>query len=214
MLEIGRGMGKQVAALVTDMSQPLGRTIGNSLEVIEAIETLKGRGPKDLESLSIELAAWMLSLSGPDNLEQSRAKVRAAVTSGAGLRKLQQLIERQGGDPRVGDDPALLPRARETFVLKAAQDARVGGITCRAIGEAAMRLGAGRDTLESAIDPAVGIVVHKKCGELVIEGEPLLTVHYNDRGRLERAMPLLEKAVRLAPEAPAPVPLIRDVLHG
>ena len=214
MLEIGRGMGKQVAALITDMSQPLGRTIGNSLEVSESIETLKGRGPKDLESLSIELAAWMLSLSGVDSLEQARAKVRTAVSSGTGLRKLQQLIERQGGDPRVCDEPSLLPRAKETFVLKASHDARVGGIACRSIGHAAMLLGAGRETLESAIDPAVGIVLHKKCGELLIEGEPLLTVHYNERSRLDQALPLIEKAVRLAPEAPAATALIRDVLHS
>ena len=215
MLEIGRGMGKQVAALVTDMSQPLGRAVGNSLEVAECIDTLKGRGPKDLESLSVELSAWMLSLSGvSDSLEQARAKVRQVLTSGHGLRKLQQLIERQGGDPRVCDDPALLPRARETVVIKAAKDARVGAIACRAIGQAAMLLGAGRDTVESTIDPAVGVILHKKCGELVIEGEPLLTIHTNDPGRLERARGLLEQAVRLAPEAPTPVPLIRDVLHS
>jgi pyrimidine-nucleoside phosphorylase len=215
MLEIGRGMGKQVAALITDMSQPLGRSVGNSLEVAEAIDTLKGRGPKDLESLSIELSAWMLSLSGTaDTLEQARAKARQALQNGQGLRKLQQLIERQGGDPRVCDDPALLPRARETFVIKAQYDARVGAMTCRSLGIAAMLLGAGRETLESAIDPAVGIVLHKKCGELVIQGEPLLTVHYNEPARLARAMPLLERAVRLAPEAPAPVALIRDVLHS
>jgi pyrimidine-nucleoside phosphorylase len=215
MIAIGQAMGKAVAALVTDMSQPLGRAVGNSLEVAEAIDTLKGRGPKDLESLSIELSAWMLSLSGiSDTRELARAKVRQALSNGLGLRKLQQLIERQGGDPRVCDDPALLPRARETFVVKAERDARVGAIACRSIGIAAMLLGAGRETLDSIIDPAVGVVVHKKCGELVIEGEPLLTIHYNEPGRLERAMPLLEHAVRLAPEAPAPAPLIRDVLHA
>ncbi|HVQ28815.1 MAG TPA: thymidine phosphorylase, partial [Vicinamibacteria bacterium] len=128
MIDIGRGMGKHVAALITDMSQPLGRTVGNALEVAECIETLKGRGPKDLESLSIELSAWMLSLAGVDSIEQARSRVRNAINTGQGLRKLQQLIERQGGDPRVCDDPGLLPRARDTVVLKATHDARVGHI--------------------------------------------------------------------------------------
>jgi pyrimidine-nucleoside phosphorylase len=214
MIDIGRGMGKQVAALITDMSQPLGRTVGNSLEVAESIETLKGRGPKDLESLSVELSAWMLSLAGVDSLEQARSRVRQAMNSGAGLRKLQELIERQGGDPRVCDDPALLPRARDTVVLKATHDARVGSIACRSIGHAAMLLGAGRETVESTIDPAVGVVLHKKCGELVIEGEPLVTIHYNEPKRLDLALPLLERAVRLAPEAPAATPLIRGVVHS
>jgi len=215
MLEIGRGMGKQVAALITDMSQPLGRAVGNSLEVIECIETLKGRGPKDLESLSLELSAWMLSLAGHvDSLEQARARVRTALTSGAGLRRFQQMIERQGGDPRVCDDPSLLPRAKETFVLKAAQDGRMGRVGCRAIGQASMILGAGRETLESAVDPAVGVVLHKKGGELVIEGEPLVTVHYNDARRLALAMPLIEGAVSVSREATPLTPLIRDVLHS
>jgi pyrimidine-nucleoside phosphorylase len=215
MLEIGRGMGKQVAALITDMSQPLGRAVGNSLEVIESIETLKGRGPKDLESLSVELAAWMLSLAGAaDSLEQARSKVRTALASGAGLRKFQQMIERQGGDPRVCDDPSLLPRARETFVINAPHDGRMGRVGCRAIGQAAMILGAGRETVESTIDPAVGIVLHKKGGELVIEGEPLLTVHFNDPHRLSLAMPLIGGAVKLTREAPPLTPLIRGVLHS
>jgi pyrimidine-nucleoside phosphorylase len=215
MLEIGRGMGKQVAALITDMNQPLGRAVGNALEVSESIETLKGRGPKDLESLSIELAAWMLSLAGSaDSIEQARSKVRAALASGTGLRKLQQLIERQGGDPRVCDDAGLLPRAKETMVIKADHDARMGRIGCRAIGHAAMLLGAGRETLESAIDPAVGVILHKKTGELVIGGEPLITIHYNEKRRLDQALPILEAAIRLAPEAPPGSPLIRDVLHS
>jgi pyrimidine-nucleoside phosphorylase len=214
MLDIGKGMGKKVAALVTDMSQPLGRAVGNSLEVEESIETLKGRGPKDLESLSIELTAWMLHLSGAcSGLEQARVKVRSALGSGAGLKKLQQLIERQGGDPRVCDDPKRLPRARETEVIRAPEDGRVAQIACRAIGRGAMRLGAGRETVDSRIDPAVGVVLHKKVGELVTQGEPLLTIHYGDRARLEHARALLDGAYRLAPEAPPLTPLIRDVLQ-
>jgi len=213
MVTIGRGMGKKVAALITDMDQPLGRTAGNALEVVECIETLKGRGPKDLESLSIELAAWMLFLGGAQNaLDAARQKVRAALASGAGLRKLQEVIELQGGDPRVCDDTGRLPRARETVEVKAARDARVARIACRSVGQAAMLLGAGRETVSSPIDPAVGLTIHKKVGDLVIQGEPLFTLHVNDRRRLDEARALLEQAMTLAPEAPLRKPMIQAVL--
>jgi pyrimidine-nucleoside phosphorylase/thymidine phosphorylase len=213
MLEIGQGMGKKVAALITDMSQPLGRQIGNALEVEEAIATLKGRGPKDVESLSIELASWMLYLAATPTLDQARSRVRAVLSSGAGLRKLQTLIEHQGGDPRVCDDTRRLPRAQETHVIPSPGDGRVGQIGCRAIGRGAMRLGAGRATVDSRIDPAVGVVLHKKVGELVVQGEPLMTIHYNDRTKLEHALPLFEGAYRLVLEAPPLTPLIRDMLQ-
>jgi pyrimidine-nucleoside phosphorylase len=213
MVTIGRGMGKKVAALITDMDQPLGRTAGNALEVAECIETLKGRGPKDLESLSIELAAWMLFLAGTTSaLDAARHKIREALTSGAGLRKFQQIVELQGGDPRVCDDPGRLPRARETVELKAERDGRVARIACRSVGQAAMLLGAGRETVSSAIDPAVGLTVHKKVGDLVIQGEPLFTVHVNERRRLEEVLLLLKQAMTLAAEAPERKPMIQAVL--
>jgi pyrimidine-nucleoside phosphorylase len=213
MVEIGRGMGKKVAALITDMSQPLGRTVGNSLEIAECIETLKGRGPKDLESLSLELAAWMLFLGGAcAALDQARGKVRDALSSGAGLRKFQEVIELQGGDPRVCDDLSALPKARETVELKAPTDGRVTRIACRAVGHAAMLLGAGRETVESRVDPAVGVVLHKKVGDLVITGEPLMTLHVNDRRRLDEALALLGRSVELAHDALPATPLIRMVL--
>jgi pyrimidine-nucleoside phosphorylase/thymidine phosphorylase len=120
MIAIGKGMGKKIAALVTDMEQPLGRTVGNALEVVECIETLKGRGPKDLESLSLELCAWMLHLGGiTTSLDTARIKVRDALQSGAGLRKFEEVIELQGGDPRVCGDVSLLPRAAEEIPLRA-----------------------------------------------------------------------------------------------
>jgi len=213
MVEIGRGMGKKVAALITDMDQPLGHAVGNALEVVECVETLKGRGPNDLESLSLELAARMLQLGGvTTQLEAARARVRDALASGAGLRKLREIVELQGGDPRAVDDPALLPRAREALPLRAERDGRVTRIACGAVGHAAMLLGAGRETVESAIDPAVGLVLHKKVGELVIQGEPLLTMHVNDRTHLEEVTNVLKDAIRVGPEAPARTALIRAVL--
>ena len=213
MVGIGRGMGKRVAALITDMEQPLGRTVGNALEVKESVETLQGRGPTDLESLSLELAAWMLSLARiTPSLEAARTKVRDALSSGAGLRKLQEVIRLQGGDPRVCEDTSLLPRARETVELRAETEGRVVGIACRAVGQAAMLLGAGRETVDSRIDPAVGLVLHKKVGDLVHPGESLMTLHVDDRGRLDEATGMLREAVRIAREAPAARPLVRLVI--
>jgi pyrimidine-nucleoside phosphorylase len=213
MVEIGRGMGKRVAALLTDMDQPLGRSVGNALEVAECVETLKGRGPTDLESLSVELAAWMLALSGAAaTLEDARRRVRDALGSGAGLRVFQEAIQLQGGDPRVCDDLARLPAARERTDVKAASEGRVRRIACRTVGRAAMLLGAGRETVDSRIDPAVGLVLHKKVGDLVVPGEPLMTVHVNDRSRLDEALSVLQAAVEIAPEAPASVPLVREVI--
>ncbi len=214
MVDIGRGMGRKVAALITDMDQPLGRAVGNALEIEECIETLKGRGPKDTESLSLELCAWMLWLAGSTStLEGARARARDALSSGAGLRKFQEVIELQGGDARVCDDLSRLPRAQESVELPSPAEGRVAALRCRAVGEAAMLLGAGRETLDSRIDPAVGIVLHKKVGDLVLKGEPLLTLRVNERRRLDAALALLQGAVRVAPEAPAAAPLIRDVIH-
>lgn len=214
MVDIGRGMGKKVAALLTDMDQPLGRAVGNALEVAESVETLKGRGPGDLESLSLELAAWMLSLSGAaGTLEEARGRVREALDSGAGLRRFQEVIERQGGDPRVCDDPARLPRARERVEVAAEAEGHVTRIACRAVGRAGMLLGAGRETVDSRIDPAVGIVLHKKVGEPVRRGEPLMTVHVNDRARLEEALAVLGEAVEIASTAPPSSPLVREVIR-
>jgi pyrimidine-nucleoside phosphorylase len=214
MLAIGKGMGKKVVALITDMEQPLGRTVGNALEIVESIETLQGKGPQDLETLSVELAAWMLSLAGaPADLNAARARVREALASGAGLRKLQEVIELQGGDPRVCDDLSRLPRAAETVELRAESAGRVTGIACRAVGTAAMLLGAGRETVESRIDPGVGFVLRKKVGDAVAAGEPLATVHVNDRRRLDEALAMLGRAIRVGPEAPPPRPLVHAVLE-
>jgi len=214
MLAIGKGMGKKIVALITDMEQPLGRTVGNALEIVECIETLQGKGPEDLETLSVELAAWMLSLGGAaPTLDAARARVREALASGAGLRKFQEVIELQGGDPRVCDDLSRLPRAAETVELRAESAGRVTGIACRAVGTAAMLLGAGRETVDSTIDPGVGLVLRKKVGDAVSTGEPLATVHVSDRRRLDEALAMLRRAIRIGAEAPAPRPLVHAVME-
>jgi pyrimidine-nucleoside phosphorylase/thymidine phosphorylase len=214
MLAIGKGMGKKIVALITDMEQPLGRSVGNALEIAECIETLQGKGPADLETLSVELAAWMLSLAGaPASLDAARARVREALSSGAGLKKFQEVIALQGGDPRVCDDVSRLPRATQTVELRAESAGRVAGIACRAVGTAAMLLGAGRETVESRIDPGVGLVLHKKVGDAVAAGDSLVSVHVNDRRRLDEALAMLRGAVRVGPEAPPPRPLVHAVLQ-
>jgi pyrimidine-nucleoside phosphorylase/thymidine phosphorylase len=213
MVAIGRGMGKRVAALITDMDQPLGRAAGNALEVVECIETLKCRGPRDLESLSLELTAWMLSLAGLSaSMDAARLRAREALACGAGLEKLKEVIALQGGDPRVCDEPSLLPRARRTLPVPAPRDGRVTRIACRAVGHAGMLLGAGRETVDSRIDPAVGVVLNKKVGDVVVEGEPLATLHVNDEARLAQALAILSEAFTVGPESPPAVPLIRAVL--
>jgi len=213
MLGIGRGMGKRVAALITDMDQPLGRTAGNALEVAECVETLKSRGPKDLESLSIELAAWMVKLAGVSpSLDAARAKVREALASGAGLERFRRVIELQGGNPRVCDDPSLLPQAAETVVVRSERDGRVGRLAARAIGHAGMLLGAGRETVDGAIDPAVGFVFHKKVGDPVAVGEPIVTVHVGKASRREAALARLKQAIVVAAEAPSRGPLVLETL--
>ncbi len=213
MLGIGRGMGKKVAALITDMDQPLGRTAGNALEVAECVETLKGRGPKDLESLSIELAAWMVKLAGAAaSLDAARTRVRDALASGAGLDRFRRVIELQGGNPRVCDDPTLLPQSQETVVVRSERDGRVARLAARAIGHASMLLGGGRETVDSTIDPSVGFVFHKKVGDPVAVGEPIVTVHLGKASRREAALARLQEAIVVAAEAPSRGPLVLEVL--
>ncbi|MFI4945566.1 MAG: hypothetical protein ACHP85_20010, partial [Burkholderiales bacterium] len=169
--------------------------------------------PKDLESLSIELAAWMVTLAGvAASLDAARGKVRDALASGAGLERFRRVIELQGGNPRVCDDPSLLPHSREALVVRSERDGRVARIAARAIGHASMLLGGGRETVESAIDPAVGFVFHKKVGDPVAIGEPIVTVHLGPQSRRDAAMALVKQAIVVASEAKPRGPLVLDVL--
>jgi pyrimidine-nucleoside phosphorylase len=214
MVAIGKGMGKRVAAVITDMNEPTGRMIGNSLEVEESIETLRGQGPPDLTDLSVELAAWMLVLAKtqPD-LEQARARIRGAIASGAGLALFRRVIEAQGGDPRVCDDVSLLPHAKGRHEIRAQAKGFVHRIGCRAAGEASMLLGAGRTTVADRIDPAVGIALAKKVGDPVQKGDLLATLHFNEQPRLDAAIRRLDGAFEIA-HSPVPSrPLVRRVIE-
>jgi len=214
LIEIGRAMGRPMQVLITDMDQPLGNAVGNALEIVEAVATLKGRGPRDVESLSLELAARMVLMSGlAHTLDLARAAARRALTSGAGLAKLRALVEAQGGDPSVCDDTERLPRAKHAAVIRATSDGRLVRIACRTVGEVAQQLGAGRETLASHIDPSAGLLVHKKVGDLVIADEPLATLYGSDAPQVEACRTLLEQAMEVAREAPPPVALVRRVFE-
>ncbi len=211
---IGRGMGKKVSALLTAMDQPLGRAVGNALEVAETVELLRGGGPADLREVTVALTAEMLVLGGAaPGPAAARARVEAAIADGRGLAKLEEIVAAQGGDPAVIRDPARLPRAPRTYEVAAPAAGFVAAVDAEAIGLVAVALGAGRARVEDRVDPAVGIVVHRKIGDRVERGEPLCTVHEGDRSEpRDRAAVRLGAAWRIGAEAAAPGPLVLERL--
>ena len=214
MVAIGKGMGKRVAAVITDMNEPTGLMVGNSLEIEESIQALRGEGPKDLVDLSVELSAWMLVLTGlRPTLDAGRDEIRTALASGAGLEIFKRVIEAQGGDPRVCDDTSLLPHASKRREIRAETKGFLARARCRAIGEASMLLGAGRDTVADVVDPGVGIVLGGKVGDAVDRGDLLATLHYNDETRLERALARLEGAFVVSEDRAVRHPLVLKVIE-
>ena len=214
MVAIGKGMGKRVAAVITDMNEPTGLMVGNSLEIEESIQALRGEGPKDLVDLSVELAAWMLVLTGlKPNLDEGRDQIRTALASGAGLEIFKRVIEAQGGDPRVCDDTSLLPHASKRREIRAETKGFLARARSRAIGEASMLLGAGRDTVADGVDPGVGIVLGSKVGDAVDRGDLLATLHYNDEMRLDRALARLEGAFVVSEDSAVRPPLVLKVIE-
>lgn len=180
MVKIGNAVGRNTMAIISDMSQPLGRAIGNALEVQEAIDTLKGKGPKDLEELCLTLGSYMVFLAKKANsLEEAREKLEKSIQSGKALEVFKTFIQAQGGDPSVVDDSMKLPQAKYTFELEAKEDGYVAEIVADSVGTAAMWLGAGRATKESSIDLAVGLVLNKKIGDKVKKGDSLVTIYSN-----------------------------------
>ena len=211
LVRLGTAHDVRTVARLTAMDQPLGLAVGNALEVIEATETLKGRGPADLIAICLDLTAEMLLLAGvaPD-LDQARDRAVRALEGGQGLETWRRMIEHQSGDPRVVDDYARLPGASSRQMVLAARSGFIAGLEARAIGLASGRLGAARETVHDCVDPAVGIVLSKKVGDRVARGEPLAEVHYTDPSRLEEALREIEGAVRIADEPAHPGPLTLD----
>ena len=214
MVETGERMGKQVVALITDMDQPLGCMIGNALEVVEVAEVLRGGGPEDLRQLCLELAGWMLYLGGvSDTVGEGKKQSENLIASGKALENFHQMVELQGGDPRAIDDPKRLPQAQHTMALSSPKDGYLVTLQCEQVGTACVILGGGRERKEDSVDPAVGIVLHKKIGDPVSAGEPLATIHYNAEARASRARLLLEESYQIA-DSPAREkrPLIHRVI--
>lgn len=180
MVQIGNGAGRKTVAVISDMNQPLGFAVGNALEVKEAIDTLKGQGPADLQELCLTLGSRMVYLGKQaDSIEQAREKLEEAIRYGKAIEKFKTFIVAQGGDASVIEDPSKLPTASYTLEVKAKEDGFVSQIAADEIGIAASLLGAGRLTKESEIDLAVGLVLNKKIGNRVQKGESLVTIHSN-----------------------------------
>lgn len=214
LVRVGSANGLNVEAVLTAMDAPLGRAVGNSLEVIEAIDTLKGAGPADTEYLSVLLAAAMVRLAGlAADDATAEARVRQAIRSGAGLEVFRRAIEYQGGDPRVIDDPSRLPATRRSHLIRADRSGYVSEIRAGAVGVAATVLGAGRERAEDAVDHAVGVLVLVRPSEPVRAGEPVLEAVYRDAHKLGDALPLLEDAVRVGDAPPAPTPLVLETIR-
>ena len=216
MVETGKQMGKKMVALITDMDQPLGWKVGNALEIEECIEVMKGGGPTDLRELCLELAAWMLYLAGrTTSVNHGRELAVEIISSQSALEKFREIIWLQGGDSSVIDDPARLPQAQHRLPILSPATGFVGAIHCEQVGIASLVLGGGREKKEDAIDPAVGLVLHKKVGDPVHAGEPLCTIRYNSDGRLREARRLLEHAYLIAEQPPREGrPLVHRVISG
>lgn len=213
MVDIGCGMERETIGIITDMDEPLGFAVGNSLEVIEAIETLKGNGPKDFVLLCETLGAYMLLLSKvADNFEEGVQKIRDAISSGSALDKLRVFIENQGGDKRVVDDYSLLPQANNIVEVKSPKNGYISKIEAEEVGMSAMILGAGRETKEDTLDMAVGIVLEKKVGEYVNKGDILAYIHYNKEDKFESAIERFINSYEIVEEKVEPRKLIYGVV--
>ncbi|MGP0069221.1 MAG: thymidine phosphorylase [Isosphaeraceae bacterium] len=209
MCEIGWGLGKQLVALITRMDQPLGRAVGNAVEVAESLECLKGGGPADLVGLSIELAAEMVMIGGrAGSLDEARAVCRRTIDEGSALERFGRMVEAQGGDRRVVEDDSFLPAPSRRIVLRSSLSGYVRALAARPVGHATMLLGAGRARMDSPIDHAVGVILHKKLGEPVEVDEPLCTLFVNDESRLPEAEALIREAYTIAGEPAVAEPLI------
>jgi pyrimidine-nucleoside phosphorylase len=209
MVDTGERMGKKVIALVTDMDQPLGRFAGHSAEIIECTDVLKGKGPADLRELSCELAAWMFYLGErTQSVDQGRDLANELIENGKAKEKFRQGIALQGGDPRVIDEPERLPSARSRVDVVAATSGFIDTVECEQLGLALAILGGGRETKESTIDYGVALEFHRRIGDRVEQGSPLVTIHYNDDARLADAKRMITASYRIRPDEPQFKPML------
>lgn len=209
MVAMGTDHDLPTVALVTAMDRPLGRACGNALETEEAIHALTGDGPPDLMEITLALGVEMVLLAGAAaTAGDARARLETALSSGAAARKFQQVIEAQGGNPSVVDDPAILPQAAECELFVAPRSGLVARIEPRPIGDGITALGGGRTRVDEQVDPTVGFVISAKPGDWVDAGEPLATIFARDRAGVDEGRAVLRRAIVVADEAPLPLPLI------
>lgn len=211
MTSIGKLANRETVAVISDMSEPLGEAIGNSLEVVEAIETLQGNGPEDLVEMCYALGSQMVVLAGKaKTIDEARTLLQEALESGKALAKFKEMIQNQGGDPTIVEQPERILTAQYTMELPAKQSGVVSKIVANELGIAAMMLGAGRKTKEEDIDHAVGLKLHKKIGDTVTKGESLLTIYSNDE-EITSVIELLYKNIEIGESAMKPT-LIHDII--
>jgi pyrimidine-nucleoside phosphorylase len=209
MIHIGDNHGCPVVALFTAMDRPLGRACGNALEVEEAIAALKGEGPDDLVAVTLALSAEMLLLAGVEtDRNAATTRLKAALSSGEAAEQFRRIVQRQGGDASVLDDPALLPQAAECELFTAPRAGIVQRVEPRAVGRGVVALGGGRNTMSDTIDHAVGFVITAKPGDWVESGEPLASIYASDRPGIERGRAALRSSITIGDEAEPPLPLI------
>ena len=213
MVSIGMMAGKKTVAVITDMDQPLGRAVGNSLEVREAIDTLRGEGPADFKEVVFALGSQMLMLAGrAADEKEARALMEGVIEDGSALDKFAQFVRAQGGDAAPVYDTSLLPVAGKTLAVTAKESGYVHRILAEDIGIACMTLGGGRETKESAIDLSVGIILEKKNGNAVSAGEVLATIYGNDDAKMQAAYEKIAHAYEIAKEPAAFVPVVREYI--
>ena len=214
MVDIGLELGKETVAVVSNMDEPLGFAIGNSLEIKEAIEVLKNRGPEDLRDLCLVLGAHMLKLGGVTrNYEEGKKRLEKILKEGTAFDKFKEMVTAQGGNPEIIDNPELLPLAKHCTKIKADLSGYIQKIDSRLIGESAMLLGAGREKKESEIDLSVGIILKKKVGNKVNNNEDLAEVYYNDSEKLKEAKGKLLSSFVIGKKKPQKLPLILATIN-
>lgn len=213
MVEIGRMAGKRTSAFITDMNVPLGFSVGNNLEVIEAINTLKGNGPRDLTELCISLAAEMASLSLEIEFDEAKCRAENALESGMAFNKFKEWIAAQGGDTSYADDTSKFPKAAFVYEVKSENAAYITAMNSEKIGLSAMELGAGRKTKDDTIDFSAGIILHKKTGDKVMPGDVLATLYTNSEESLAEAERLIKEAAVFGEGAPTKEKLIYKTIR-
>ncbi len=208
MVSIAKSVGKKAVALITNMDRPLGKAIGNSLEIIEACDTLKGKGPRDLTEISIELAANMLNLAGKGSLEVCRGKAREVIKNGKAFDKFKEMVHAQGGDVSVLDNSDAFPKAKVEYTVKAKKSGFIHKFDTEKVGIASVILGAGRETKESTVDFTAGIILEKTVGDFVEKDEPLARFYSSEISKCKDAEDLFNQALKISDEEVNFSPLI------